>query len=116
MGSPARSAADAYIARVNERDLDGLVDLFADDALLLAAGGQRLEGRDAIRSFYESMVIPAAPQVRGVHFVQQDATCVVELEATTEAAPGTTARLVDVMTVGGDGRIVRLAIYMQLGG
>ena len=73
MSSPARSAADLYIARVNERDLDGLVALFAPDALLIAAG-----------------------------------------EATTPAAPGLTARMIDVLSVGADGRIVRLAIYMQL--
>jgi len=116
MSTPARAAADAYISRVNERDLDGLADLFAPDALLLAAGGQRLEGKDAIRAFYESTVLPSAPSVRGVHFVQQEASCVMELEATTSAAPGLVARLVDVLTVGGDGRIVRLAIYMQLAG
>lgn len=114
MSTPARSAADAYIDRVNARDLDGLVALFAPDALLIAAGGQRLHGTDAIRGFYADTVLRAAPAVRGVHFVQQDATCVMELEATTAAAPGMTARLVDVLTVGSDGRIVRLAIYMQL--
>ena len=91
MSSPARRAADAYIARVNERDLDALVALFAPDALLLAAGGQRLAGADEIRAFYASMVIAAQPSVRGVNFVQQDATCVMELEATTPAAPDSTA-------------------------
>jgi uncharacterized protein (TIGR02246 family) len=116
MSTPARSAADAYLERINARDLDGLIALFSPDALLLAAGGQRLEGRDAIREFYASTVLPSEPTVRGVHFVQQDATCVMELEATTRAAPGMTARLIDVVTVGGDGRIVRLAIYMQLAG
>jgi steroid delta-isomerase len=116
MSSPARSAAEAYLARVNARDIDGLVALFAPDAVLLAAGGQRLQGADAIREFYASTVLAAEPSVRAVHFVQQDASCVMELEATTAAAPGSTARLADVLTVGGDGRIVRLAIYMQLGG
>jgi hypothetical protein len=114
MSSPARSAADAYLARVNQRDIDGLVALFAPDAVLLAAGGQRLVGSQAIRAFYASTVLPPEPAVRGVHFVQQDASCAMELEATTPAAPGLTARMVDVLTVGADGRIVRLAIYMQL--
>jgi hypothetical protein len=41
----------------------------------------------------------------------------MELEATTSAAPGLIlARMVDVLTVGADGRIVRPAIYMQLNG
>jgi ketosteroid isomerase-like protein len=114
MSTPARAAADAYIARVNARDLDGLVELFAPEALLFAAGGQRLQGKEQIRAFYEGTVLVSAPSVRGVHFVHQEATCVMELEATTPAAPDLTARLVDVLTVGGDGRIVRLAIYMQL--
>jgi steroid delta-isomerase len=114
VSSPARSAANAYIARVNAGDLDGLVALFAPDAVVLAAGGQRREGAAAIRDFYADTVLVARPHVQAVHFVQQDPSCVMELEATTAAAPGATARLVDVLTVGGDGRIVRLAIYMQL--
>lgn len=116
MSTAARSAAEAYVERVNQRDLDGLVALFAPDALLLAAGGQSAQGHDQIRAFYESMVLPAAPQVRAVSFVQQDTTCVMELEATTAAAPGVTSQLIDVVTVRGDGRIVRLAIYMRLAG
>lgn len=115
MPSSARSAADAYIARVNERDLEGVVALFSPDAIVLAAGGQRLQGADEIRAIYAETVLPAEPRIRGVHFVQQDPSCVFELEATTAAAPGVVAHLVDVMTVGGDGRIVRLAIYVQLG-
>jgi hypothetical protein len=73
-----------------------------------------LQGPEEIRSFYASAVLPSEPKVRGVNFVQQDATCVMELEATTPAAPGLTARMIDVLEVGADGRIVRLAIYMQL--
>lgn len=114
MSSPAHAAAEAYVDRVNARDLDGLVALFAPDALLLAAGGQRAQGVDAIRDFYATSVLPAEPRVRAVHFVTQEPSCVMEVEATTSSAPGVVARLVDVLTVGGDGRIVRLAIYLQL--
>jgi len=116
MTSPARLAAESYVVCVNGRDLDGLAALFAPDARVLAAGGQRVVGRDAIRRFYEETVLPGQPDVQCVRFVEQGDTCVMELEATTAHAPGVTARLVDVLTVDDAGRIERLAIYMQLGG
>lgn len=114
MASPARSAAESYLVCVNARDLAGLSALFAPGALLLAAGGQRLSGRDAIGGFYEQTVLPAQPDVRAVRFVEQGDTCVMELEATTPHAPGVTARMIDVVTVDAAGLIERLAIYMQL--
>ena len=116
MTSLARRAADSYLVCVNGRDLDGLVALFAADAQLFAAGGQKLAGRDEIRAFYEGTVLPSQPNVLGARFVEQGDTCVMELEATTPHGPGVTAHMIDVVTVDRVGRIERLAIYMQLGG
>ena len=114
MSSPVRRAAEAYVEHVNARDADALLGLFAADALLLAAGGQTLQGSEEIRAFYESAVFPPAPVVRAVRFIEQGDTCAMELEATTSAAPDLTAHLIDVLTVDAAGAITRLAIYMRL--
>lgn len=47
--SPAEVAA-AFVARINEHDLDGLTDLMTDDHVFIDALGNRLAGRDAMRA------------------------------------------------------------------
>ena len=48
-------------ARVANGDL-GVVDLFADDAVILFGNGGRVEGRDAIRAFYERAIGDIRPR------------------------------------------------------
>jgi hypothetical protein len=48
-------------ARVANGDL-GVVDLFADDAVILFANGGRVEGRDEIRAFYERAIDGVRPR------------------------------------------------------
>lgn len=114
MSSAVRRAAETYLACVNARDGDALLELFAPQALVLAAGGQTIRGRDEIRAFYAGAVFPPAPVVRALRFVEQGDTCAVELEATTSAAPDLAAHLIDVFTVDQAGLITRIAIYMRL--
>jgi hypothetical protein len=47
--------------RVGNGDL-GVVDLFADDAIILFGAGGRVEGREAIRVFYERAIDDIRPQ------------------------------------------------------
>lgn len=42
-----------YAVTIDGRDLDGLADCFAEDAIADYAGGTRLEGRAAIRAFMD---------------------------------------------------------------
>ena len=48
-------------ARVGKGDL-GVVDLFAEDAVILFGSGGRVEGRDAIRAFYQRAIDDIGPQ------------------------------------------------------
>ena len=61
-GSLARTTAEAYVDAVNAVDLDGLVALFAEDAVLEHAFGT-FEGTEAIRAFYAENVLAFTPQV-----------------------------------------------------
>src|SRR5437870_3894466 len=56
--SRAREAAQAYVDAVNAADLDGLLDLFAKDAVLRHPSGV-YEGIDALAGFYGDVVFPA---------------------------------------------------------
>lgn len=37
---------------LNEKNLEVLVDIYADDAVMVAVGGQEIRGREAIRAFF----------------------------------------------------------------
>jgi ketosteroid isomerase-like protein len=111
MTTAAHTASLAYLEKVNARDLDGLVALFAPDAQLLHPVGE-FAGHDEIRSFYAENVLRHGPTVTGVSWVHEGPTCVLAMEA---VAPGSTSasKAIDHLTVDADGRIARLAIYYR---
>ena len=55
-------------ARVHDGDAEGAASLFADDALIQYSGRDRVEGREAIRAFYQSQIdtIRPKPEVESV--------------------------------------------------
>ena len=109
--SAARTAAEAYQRHINAGDADALMALFADDALLLHPVGT-FTGASEIRTFYETNVLPFAVTMDAVSWVHDDDTCVFEVEARASAG-GAATYAIDRLTVDGDGRIVRLAIYYR---
>ncbi len=102
----ARVAGERYVERVNAADLDALVALFADDATVLHPLGA-FTGRDAVRDFYATNILPHGPVLTASRWVVDGATCVFELAATT---PRGTSNAIDHCTVDASGRIVRMAI------
>jgi steroid delta-isomerase len=64
-----RSALETYVESVNSRDVDRLVALFAEDAVIEDPyGGTRhnISGRAAIREFYEFVVAKTRMELRVV--------------------------------------------------
>ena len=47
--------ARLLVARFNARDVDGMVELYEDDAVLALPDGSLAIGREAIRDFYASL-------------------------------------------------------------
>ena len=111
MSGPARDAADAYCAAVNAHDLDALRQLFAEDVVALNTLGE-YRGREQAVSFYEQLVLANNVHVDPVHIYEAGNTCVVELEGKSPTTPDV-YRMVDIFTVGTDGRIARLSIYRR---
>jgi hypothetical protein len=111
MTSPARHAAERYVAMVNARDLEGLVALFAPTATLLHPVG-RFEGHDAIQGFYTDNVLLHAPKITAVSWVDADRFSVFEMDARAPQSD-TVAHAIDHLTVDDDGHIERLAIYYR---
>lgn len=51
-----RSLAAAYTDAVNRNDLDGMVEVYTDDAVLAPFGGPEVQGREAIREIIGKMI------------------------------------------------------------
>jgi len=105
-GTLARMTAEAYVDAVNAVDLDGLVALFADNALLEHAFGN-FEGTDAIRAFHAENVLAFTPQVTSSDWLEQGRTVTFHLEASVD---GATSQTVDHLTVDDAGLIIHLEV------
>jgi len=95
-------------ARVGRGD-PGAADLYAEDGVITYAGGGRVEGRAAIRAFYEQMIGTLHPQPHVQAVLEAPPLYVVVLDVPTEA---TVYRAVDLFEVDDTG-IRRLEIYTQ---
>ncbi len=49
------AVAEAFVAAVNSQDLEAAIELWADDALLLPAGGSAVVGKEAIRQLLSGL-------------------------------------------------------------
>ena len=108
-GSLARATAEAYVDAVNAVDLDGLVALFAEEAVVDHAFGT-FEGTAAIRTFYAENVLAFTPQVTSSDWLEQGRTVTFHLEA---AVDGATSQTVDHLTVDAAGLITHLEVGVR---
>jgi steroid delta-isomerase len=108
------SIADAYVRAINAGDVDGVVALFAPEAVLRNPAGT-FEGLEQIRSFYESVVIAGRARltVRSVTR-NDDGTVTAELVATSPLGePGNEINAVDDFVLDDDGHIRALDIVYR---
>ncbi len=105
-GTLARTTAEAYLDAVNAVDLDGLIALFTENAVLEHAFGT-FEGAEAIRTFYAENVLAFTPQVTSSDWLEQGRTVTFHLEASVD---GATSQTVDHLTVDDAGLITHLAV------
>lgn len=106
----ARTAAEEYARTVNAGDLEGLVELFGDDAQVIQRSGT-FTGKSEIREFYRDTILPHGPQLVATRFVTSDDTCIMEAVSTTNA--GRRSEIADLFDVDDAGRVTRLSIYFR---
>jgi ketosteroid isomerase-like protein len=109
--SPGRAAWDGYRAAVNTKDAAGLARLFAPNAVAVNPFGT-FTGRHAVLGFYDQYVFVHDVTVESTHVIDAGQHCVVELDGTTPATPDV-QHMVDLFTVGDDGRTTRRSIYRR---
>ena len=111
-----RDAVLTYFASFASADVDGIVALFADDAVVEdPIGGARMEGIEAIRGFFKGgfdyvgggyQFLPEG----NVRVAANHAACAA-IATCDKANPPFRLETLDVMTFGEDGKIIAMKAY-----
>lgn len=109
--APRETVAERYFSLMRARDVDGLVQLFAEDAVMVLPDGRELMGRAAIRALYGHLVASGAPSPRPVAQIGRTDLVATEIEA--QLPDGTVRRTANFFHLDGAGRIRRLSIYRR---
>ena len=98
----------AVFSRVRQGD-SSVADLYAEDAVLTYSGGGRVEGREAIRAFYQQQIELIRPRPDVMAVIEDPPLYVAVVEVPTSEGHH---RALDLFEVDDSG-IRRLEIYSQ---
>lgn len=102
-----------YFNCIRARDIDGLIALYADDAVFVLPNGREFVGADAIREMQLGVFAHGAPVPSPSRIIADSDGAAVEILATL--ADGSTRRTANFYQVNEAGKIQRLSVYMQGG-
>jgi ketosteroid isomerase-like protein len=105
----AQGIAIRYLEAMNAGDLDGMMSLFAPDAVLRHPTGVYAND-EAIRRFFVEGVFAYSARLRSVEMLEQGDMVWLEVEAESDVTPGR-QRVVDVFRLDEQGRILDLGVY-----
>lgn len=103
--------ADRYFEIIRDRDIDRLVSLYADDAVLTLPNGKKFEGIAAIIAFQMDVFERGAPYPTPVSCIAGESEIAVEVSA--RLPDGSVRSTANFFYTNEDGRISRLSIYGQ---
>jgi len=109
--STPSAVADRYFECVRSHDLEGLVALFAKDAILILPDGRELIGVDAIRAMYQHLVNGSAPTPWPTAAIVGSNDAAVEIES--HLPDGAVRRTANFFHFDVRGRIARLSVYKR---
>jgi glyoxylase I family protein len=110
-----RQVAERYIELVNQRDLAGIVDLFAEDGMVEPpnpAYARRIQGIEALTAHYANSVGRRKPNLTVTNWYVSGRVCIVELESEVNDSPDPMG-VVDVFELDDSAKIRRLTAYRR---
>jgi ketosteroid isomerase-like protein len=105
--------AETYTGIISKGDYGKLGSLFAEDAVFLAPGARRFEGRPAIAEFYTEFLSQVVPTIRICTYVESGDDCVSELEEMHNSSDSYVLGAIDHATVDAEGLVKRMAVYTK---
>ncbi len=108
--SRALEVGKAYVAAVNDKDLDTLLGYFEPDGVLQHPFGT-FEGHVAIGEFYSGLVFHADTEVSFAGGCGDEHMAALELVGISPQAPDTPQYACDIFQVNDGGKISSLKVY-----
>jgi len=105
------NVVERYFDAIRARDIDGLLGLYAKDAMFILPNGKELRGVVAIAEMQRGVFAGAAPIPTVVSKVLGENCAAVEIEA--RLADGSLRRTANFYQLSSAGRIARLSVYMR---
>lgn len=103
--------ADRYFEAMRIQDLAMLLDLFADDGMIVWPDGRAIEGKQAIREIYARLFEgPSNNPDPGMLMIGPESFAA---EVASRFASGETRRTINVFRLTADGLIARMDSYRQ---
>ena len=110
MSGRALSAVESYVEARNVADLDALLALFGDAAVLRHGGGC-ITGAEALRQFVAEVLLGRARPLTIARLISDGNVAMVELWRADLATSEERRHALEVLVVDGDGLIQELSIY-----
>lgn len=105
--------AERYFACILVRDLDGLMELYEDDATFVLPNGREFEGKAAIQEMHQNVFASSPPSPNPMAIVAGKSEIAVEIEA--RLPDGTVRNTANFYHLSDNGKIARLSVYMRTG-
>jgi ketosteroid isomerase-like protein len=109
----AIDTADRYFACIRAKDIDGLLDLYAEDATFILPNSRELSGNGAIGEMHQSVLAAGAPLPNPVRKIATANDIAVEIRA--DLPDGSARHTANFFHLNAQGQIARLAVYMRGG-
>lgn len=106
--------ARTYYRKVNAKDLEGLLSLFAEDAVFTLPDARQVAGLAAIRQMYERVFALGGPQPQPIRFIAAEHGVAAEIEV--HLADGTVRQMASFFQVGGDEKFTAVGVYQRTSG
>lgn len=108
-----RGVVERYFANMRARDLEGLVKLFAPEAMFILPDGRELSGIAAIHDMYSKLFAATAPSPTPLAMIAAAHGVATEIEA--RLPNGTIRRTANFFQFNDEGLIKRLSVYARGG-
>ena len=108
----ARAAAHGYVDAINNKNLEKLMDIFANDAELVHPFGV-FSGKQKLVDFYGGLVMLADTQLTVARESAENNICCVEVIGVSPQAPDKPQYAVDLFEVNAEGLVKNLSIYYR---
>lgn len=106
-----QDVADRYFEAVRNKDIDGLVALYADDGEITLPNGVQVAGKEAIRAFQSDVYARGAPYPTPGRLITGASEIAVEIKA--KLPDGSVRSTANFFYLNAAGQIQRLSVYAQ---